>query len=84
MSYSHQTYWLQRDCTHKPITRMYPLTALPLCNFDNAVSIKVGGNGPQIKRKWGAQRMLSSTIWICVEGGHSDTILRSSLANTSA
>lgn len=62
---------------------MYPLTTLPLCNFNNAVSIEVGGNGPQIKRKWRTQRMLSSTIWVCVESGDSDTVLRSSLANAS-
>lgn len=69
------------DCTHKSIAWMYPLTALPLCNFDNAISVEVGGNGPQVKRKRGTQRMLRSTVRVCVEGGDSDTMLRSGLTN---
>lgn len=44
ISFQHQ--FVCMDPTHKAITGMYPLATLSLCDFNNAVSVEVGRDGP--------------------------------------
>lgn len=72
----------QTRATHKPITRVNTPTPFSLGNLNNTVSIQVGRDRAQIKRKRCAQRMLRPAIRICVKSRNADSMLRSSPPNT--
>lgn len=59
------------------------MTALLLRNLYNPVSIQVRRHRAQIKSKRRTKSMLGPTIRIGVEGSYADTVLRSSLPDSS-
>lgn len=69
--------------THKTISRVYPLTALPLRDLDNSVPVQVSRNRPEVIGERRAQGMLSFAVRICVERRHPDTMLGGRASDSS-